>query len=88
MTTAADVASWMLGELQREKYLEQGVAVAEIERRFGEAFVYVNLSGGQSIGRDVLAEFKKLTESTVVWVRTEKAWRLRESYDEPGRRQD
>jgi hypothetical protein len=77
----------MLGEVQRAKYLEQRVAAAEIEQRFGAAFVYVNLSGGQSIDRDVLAEFRKLTDDTVVWSRSEMAWRVREQFDEPGRRQ-
>jgi len=71
----------MLDELQREKYLDQDVAVAEIERRFGGEFVYVNQSGGQSINREVLGVFRKLTENTVVWVRAEKTWRFREAYD-------
>ena len=51
----------MLDEFRREKYLEQEVAVAEIERRFGDKFVYINQSGGQSKSREVLGEFRKLT---------------------------
>jgi hypothetical protein len=88
MTTAADVAQWMVEELKRVKYLYQEEAVHQIAQRFGDKFTYINNEGGYSIGRDVLAAFRRLTEPDVVWERGDRMWRLREKYDEPGRRQD
>ena len=85
--TASDVAKWMLEELQRTKHVYQDEAVFEIERKFGDAFVYDNENGNRAISRAVLKEFRKLTESTVVWERGDRCWRLREKYDEKGRGQ-
>ncbi len=41
-----------------------------------------------AIALEVLEEFRKLTEKTVVWVRRERMWRLREKGDPPGRMVD
>ena len=78
----------MVTELDRVNFLSQEVAVFEIEKRFGSEFVYVNDSGGQSIDRAVLKEFKKLTSGKVVWERGEKMWRRREPHDLSGRQQN
>src|SRR5436305_15095475 len=81
-----DVAAWMLGRLQRDKELYQQDAAYEISKRFGEPHVYENQSGNLAISRAVLAAFRALTEETAVWLRGERCWRLRERFDEPGRR--
>lgn len=88
MTTAADVAKWMMSELEKEGILDQESAVGDIEQKFGSAFVYENQNGNLAISKDVLSEFRKLTEDIVVWVRSDRCWRFREKYDDPGRRQD
>ena len=80
MFTAADVAKWMLQEVQSGS-LYQEHAVVDIEQKFGEQFVYQNDSGGWSISRAVLKEFRKLTEKKVDWSRSEKAWFLRDPGD-------
>ena len=72
----------------RERVLFQDVAAGEIANRFGEEFLYENHAGNLAISRQVLAEFRKLTETSVVWDRGEKAWRLRESFDGPGRQSE
>jgi hypothetical protein len=87
MTTPKDVAQWMLEELKRETYLYQNMVVYDIEEKFGEEFTYINDNGNPAIDQRVLKEFRKLTEQTVVWERGERLWRLREDYDDPGRRQ-
>ena len=86
--TPEAVAQWMLEELKREKYLYQETVVYDIESKFGEEFTYVNKNGNLAIDRCVLREFRKLTENTVVWERGARLWRLREDYDESGRRQE
>lgn len=86
--TAADVARWMLGRVQTDKWLEQDVAVFEIEKRFGSTFVYDNENGNAAIDRSVLKEFKAISRDTVVWERGDRAWRLRAPHDAPGRQQD
>jgi hypothetical protein len=86
MTTPKDVADWMLAQLTAAKYLEQGAAVYQIQKEFGDAFVYQNANGNLAINRKVLAEFKKLTEGKAVWDRSDHGWRLlREGEDYEGR---
>ena len=84
---ASDVAAWMLAEFEREGLLYQETVVYDIEARFGEEFTYINENGNLAIGRDVLKEFRKLTEKTVVWDRRERYWRKREDFDPADRRQ-
>lgn len=84
-STAASVAAWMLEELKANDVLYQSETVYDIEEIFGETFVYENDHGNPAITRAVLAEFRRLTESTVVWDRSERAWRWRDQYDSAGR---
>lgn len=88
MATVADVAKWMVAELEMENILYQETAVCDIEKKFGDAFVYENQNGNMAIAKDVLSEFRKLTEDDAVWVRGDKCWRFRDKHDDPGRRQD
>lgn len=87
MASAKEVAKFMLEQLEKEKYLYQESVVYDIDKKFGERFVYMNDNGNLAIGRDVLKEFRKLTEETVVWERGERLWRKREAYDTIGSRQ-
>jgi hypothetical protein len=83
---AADAARWMLGAFESGGgYLAQDDAALEIQRRFGDEFTYDNQNGNLAIRRDVLDEFRSLTADTVVWLRTERAWRRREPGDPAGR---
>lgn len=86
MPSADDVAQWMLTALNAQGgYLAQEDAAYEIQRRFGEQFTYYNENGNPAIRRDVLAAFRKMTEKSVVWMRSERAWRRRETGDPAGR---
>ena len=82
------VARWMADKVVHDGFLDQQDAVDAIERGFGEEFVYQNDSGGWSIRRNVLQAFRTLTEDTVVWDTSDKAWRTRCDDDGPGRQQD
>ena len=84
--TAEDVASWMLEEVRREGCLYQETAVHDIAERFGQQFAYVNDNGNMSIHRDVLAAFRALSGDSVVWDKSERLWRPREPFDDPGKR--
>ena len=86
MTVPADVAQWMVVELDRRKYLYQAAISYEIQSRFGDQFVYVNANGNLAIDRRVLREFRGLTEPNVVWERAGRLWRYRAGYDPPGQR--
>jgi hypothetical protein len=85
--TAAEVAEWMVSEIDQNTLLYQQVAVDEIAGRFGEEFTYTNANGNLAIGKGVLAEFKQATGDTVIWNRSGRYWRKREDNDEPGRLQ-
>jgi hypothetical protein len=86
--TPGDVARWMSDELERTGRLSQSAAVEGIQREFGPEFIYENESGNPAIDKDVLREFGKLTEDTVVWERWSLRWRHRRPGDLPGRQQD
>jgi hypothetical protein len=75
----------MLKQLRGQDFLYQSELVYQIHEMFGEPFVYENDHGNLAISRDVLAEFRLLTERTVVWDRSERAWRWREQHDSAGR---
>lgn len=85
--SAFDVASWMLAEVKREDTLYQETAAYEILERFGEEFTYYNANGNIAIGKDVLAAFLVLSEEDVVWIKSQRYWRLRTADDAPGREQ-
>lgn len=86
--TPEDVAKWMAEYIDKEEYVEQETAALEISERFGDEFTYQNENGNLAIDPHVLAAFKELTAKNVVWVQSERAWRLRHEFDSDGRRQD
>ncbi|KJE37142.1 hypothetical protein UF64_00160 [Thalassospira sp. HJ] len=86
--TTKDVAEWLHKQVKQGDYLYHDVAVSDIESKFGSDFIYDNEGGGQSIDKGVLKEFNAISKTDVVWLRSEKAWRLREKGDQPGRMQD
>ena len=88
MPTPTDVAEWMLAELRRDKVLLQSDAAYTISEKFGEEFVYTNQNGNLAIAKPVLKAFEGCTQEIAVWERGSRSWRMREPYDEPGRRQD
>lgn len=88
MSAPAEVAAWMAAEVRTKGELYQEDAVSVIEDRFGRDYVYDNEQGNPAISRAVLAAFRKLSDSDIVWDRTERCWRLREAGDEPGRLQN
>jgi hypothetical protein len=82
------VAEWMYEELKRNGILYQEEAIYGIMENFGEEYTHLNENGNPAIDRKVLKEFRKLTDETVVWVRSEKCWRFREEGDENSRMQN
>jgi hypothetical protein len=87
MTTPKDVAQWMLDEVSKEKMLHQEHAVYDIAKKFGDEFTYMNENGNLAISRPILRAFRKLSMHTVVWVRSERYWRLRDERDTENKRQ-
>ena len=86
MTTVREVAEWMFSHFETSKYLYQESIVCKIKEKFGRDFVYTNENGNYAIGKDVLKEFRKLSEGKVVWERGDRAWRkLRENETYKGR---
>jgi hypothetical protein len=84
--TVHDVTAFMLKRLNQDKTLYQEVVVYEIQKQYGDEFVYINENGNLAIDRSVLSEFRKLTEGRIVWSRGERYWRFKEDYDKPGSR--
>ncbi len=88
MTTAQEVAQYMLDRLNETKYLYQEQVVWEIKKKFGDDFVYTNANGNFAIAKPVLKVFRQLTGENVIWERGERMWRKRVGYDKSGRQQD
>ncbi len=88
MATAKDVAEWMMKEVSDGTFMYQEMIVHEITQKFGDEFTYFNENGNPAIDKKVLREFRKLSGDTVVWLKGERAWRMREKGDSKGRQQD
>ncbi|MNM47148.1 hypothetical protein D3C81_581110 [compost metagenome] len=82
---ATSVAHWMLSLIERDTCVYQDDVVDFIVKAKREDLLTENADGNQVVGREVLASFRKLTESTVVWVKPDRYWRFRVPEDEPGR---
>ena len=83
--TPETVAVWMLAQVEREGCIYQDDVVDYLVKAKREDLLTENADGNQVVGKAVLAAFRKLTETTVVWVKPERCWRWRVAEDEPGR---
>jgi hypothetical protein len=87
--TDMKVAEWMLAQLESKKWLYQDEAVHQIGQKFGKDYICETASGGLGISKDVLKNFRKITEGLVIWEKSDKAWRkLRDDEVYNGRQVD
>lgn len=87
-TAPKDAARWMLEQLEEGGgMLYQEDAVYRLAETFGESVVRTNEAGNLAVAPSVLREFRRLTEDTVVWSRSDLAWRWRHEGDSLGSRQ-
>lgn len=82
---AESIANWMLSKIERDGCIYQDDVVDHLVKTKEESFLRENSDGNLVVGRKVLDAFRRLTESTVVWVRPDFYWRFRVAEDEPGR---
>jgi hypothetical protein len=78
-------ARWMLSQLTNEDCLYQDDVIDYLVSNNAERFCRENSDGNLVLGRELLNEFRKLTETNVVWVKPDRYWRYRVVEDEPGR---
>ena len=82
VTPAREIAEWMWDEFHERNGLIHGYIVRDIRERFGEEFIYRNKNGNFGIRKDILREFRRLTEDEdVVWSRGIRVWRKRRPQD-------
>lgn len=80
------LARWMLREFEeRDGYLPQHLVVRHV-REANPSLVYRNKSGGWGLDPAILTAFRKLTDTSVVWSRSELRWRRRRERDKPNTR--
>jgi len=84
--TPLDAATWMLATVKSQGELYQEAVANELIGHGDEALAYYDDSGNVCVGKKVLSEFKKISPD-IVWSKSGKYWRQRESDDEPGRMQ-
>ena len=58
------VAEFMINEILEKGYVYQEYLVHDIQKKFGEEYVYVNENGNLAISKKVLNEFKKLKDGS------------------------
>jgi hypothetical protein len=80
-----EVAEWMVSQIDIHGCLYQDDVVDHIVKGKSEGLLRDNADGNLVLGRHLLNEFKKITETTVVWVRPDRYWRWRVREDEAGR---
>ncbi|EGH64191.1 hypothetical protein PSYAC_04673 [Pseudomonas syringae pv. actinidiae str. M302091] len=83
--TPDSVALWMLDKVRNESCIYQDDVVDLLVKANHEDLLVENAGGNQVLGKAVLASFRKLTASTVVWVKPDRYWRFRVNEDELGR---
>lgn len=83
--TPAEAATWILAQVERDTCVYQEDVVDHLVRSNAEDLLRENADGNLVVGTPTLTAFRKITESTVVWVKSERYWRLRVPEDEPGR---
>lgn len=83
--TPDSVALWMLEKIRNESCIYQDDVVDFLVKNNQEVLLVENADGNKVLGRNVLTSFRKLTDSTVVWVKPDRHWRFRVDEDEPGR---
>ena len=79
------MALWMLSQIEKDGCVYQDDAVDNLIKTGAEKLLRENADGNLVLGRDVLAEFKYITEHNVVWVKSGRYWRFRVAEDEAGR---
>lgn len=81
----ADAAKWMLVQLERDGCIYQDDVVDYLVKSKADTLLRENSDGNLVVDRALLAAFKRITETTVVWVKPDRYWRWRVKEDEPGR---
>lgn len=78
----------MFARFEQEDYLDEAEAADLIADAGGDDLLRTNHNGNIAIDRCVLAEFRKLTEGTAVWMKSAQAWRRHDpNTDAPGERE-
>jgi hypothetical protein len=82
---ANEIASWMLAQIELHGCIYQDDVVDFLTRSKADDLLRENSDGNVVLSKEVLNEFKALTELNVVWVKPDRYWRFRVAEDEPGR---
>lgn len=85
MSDIASVAKWMQAEIEKSGCLYQDDVVDYLVKSKREDLLRENADGNLAVGKPLLDAFRKLNETSVVWVKPDFYWRGRVAEDEPGR---
>jgi hypothetical protein len=78
MTTAEEIAEWLIAQIRTRTRVSQEEAVAEIRQQFGPEWVQENERGHPAIHKDVLKSFRRAHKGAVHWDRDRRFWSLTE----------
>lgn len=80
-----DLAKWMLDKLGEDGCLYQEDVVDHLLRIEAEDLLRENGQGNLVLSKQLLIEFRKISEPDIVWVQRDRYWRFRVDEDESGR---
>lgn len=72
--TKAEIAQWMIDQVQSNGYLDQADAVQWIEEKFGPEWIYENENGNPAIDQRLLDEFRRMRSERITWDGSDKSW--------------
>src|SRR5829696_9688294 len=77
--TPAEIAAYLMQQLEEHGIVYQREFVEDVEERFGERFVYINENGNPAVARSVYTAFAKLKAEhprEIEWDRWSFCWAL------------
>lgn len=84
-TTKEEIAQWMIDQFKERRTITQESMVRLIIRTFGREWSYKNKNGNLAIHKDVLAEFRKLNDGSIVWDRAYRHWQVKKPKNDPAK---
>ncbi|MDN4600741.1 hypothetical protein P5G61_05850 [Paenibacillus sp. F6_3S_P_1C] len=78
-----EIAQWLYDKILEEQVVFQYDAVREVEKKFGEKYIYVNDNGNKAIDKKITSAFRDINKDNLIeWDRYDFKWVLRLSDEE------
>lgn len=69
-----EIAVWLINEIKRNGRLSRSTAAKNIDKMYGQEFLDITNRGNQTIGSEVLHQFRELKDDSISWNVGEQVW--------------